>query len=52
VVPSLGDCSSAGYEAHYAFRPGDEGAHEIQAVFLSRDGRIRHYPVRHFEWVR
>ena len=50
VIPTLGDCSSAGYELTYAFSPGDTGRHEIQVLFLTRDGRERHYPVRRFVW--
>jgi hypothetical protein len=52
VIPSLGDCRSAGYEATYAFEPGDEGPHEIQALFRAADGRQRHYPPRRFTWKR
>jgi hypothetical protein len=50
VIPSLGDCSSAGYEFTYVFFPGDTGRHEIQVLFRSQDGRERHYPVRRFIW--
>jgi hypothetical protein len=52
ALPSLGDCRSAGYEATYAFEPGDEGAHEIQVLFRTADGRRRHYPPRRFTWKR
>ena len=52
AVPALGDCSAAGYEATFAFRPGDAGAHEIVALFRSKDGRERHYPPRKFTWQR
>jgi len=52
VIPSLGDCSGAGYEAAISFRPGDEGRHMIEVVFTSADGRERHYPVRFFVWKR
>ena len=52
VIPSLGDCRSAGYEATYAFEPGDEGPHEIQALFRAADGRQRHYPPQRFIWKR
>ena len=52
VIPSLGDCRSAGYEATYAFEPDDEGPHEIQVLFRTADGRQRHYPPRRFTWNR
>src|SRR5664280_682345 len=50
ALPSLGDCRTAGYEATYAFEPGDEGVHEIQVLFQASDGRQRHYPPRRFTW--
>jgi hypothetical protein len=50
VIPQLGDCSTAGYRATYAFDPADEGIHEVIAVLRSRDGRERHYPPRTFIW--
>ncbi|MFI5120278.1 MAG: ArnT family glycosyltransferase [Thermoanaerobaculia bacterium] len=52
AIPSLGDCSGAGYEAAIPFRSGDEGRHMIEVVFTSVDGRERHYPVRSFVWKR
>lgn len=52
VIPSLGDCGSAGYDVTYAFEPGDEGPHEIAVVFRSADGRQRHYAPRKFVWRR
>jgi hypothetical protein len=52
VIPSLGDCRSAGYEATYAFEPDDEGPHEIQVLFRAADGRQRHYPSRRFTWKK
>jgi hypothetical protein len=52
ALPFLGDCRTAGYEATYAFEPGDEGPHEIQALFRASDGRQRHYPPRRFTWKR
>jgi hypothetical protein len=52
ALPSLGDCRTAGYEATYAFEAGDEGPHEIQALFRTSDGRQRHYPPRRFTWKR
>jgi hypothetical protein len=51
VLPQLGDCSTAGYEARFAFEPGDEGPHEMRAVFQAKDGRVRHYPLRRFTWL-
>ncbi|MCM3875743.1 MAG: hypothetical protein NEA02_04920, partial [Thermoanaerobaculia bacterium] len=52
AVPSLGDCRSAGYDATYAFEPGDEGPHTIDALFRSADGRQRHYGLRRFTWKK
>ena len=52
AVPSLGDCSGAGYVAVIPFRPGDEGRHVIEVVFASADGRERHYDARRFTWIR
>jgi len=52
VVRRLGtDCSTAGYEATFPFTPGDEGPHEIVAIFRAKDGRERHYPPRKFTWL-
>jgi hypothetical protein len=50
AVPSLGECATAGYEAVYAFAPGDDGGHVLDVLFRSSDGRQRHYPPRAFTW--
>ncbi len=50
AVSGLGDCSGTGYEATYAFRPGDAGPHEVVGIFRSKDGRQRHYGPQKFEW--
>ncbi|HVO50690.1 MAG TPA: hypothetical protein VMV60_06830 [Thermoanaerobaculia bacterium] len=50
AVAGLGDCARAGYEATYAFRPGDAGPHEVVAIFRSKDGRQRHYGPQKFVW--
>jgi hypothetical protein len=50
VLPELGDCAAAGYEATFDGRGGDAGRHEISVVFLTNDGRFRRYPARHFQW--
>ncbi|MFI5119653.1 MAG: hypothetical protein ACHQM4_04530, partial [Thermoanaerobaculia bacterium] len=50
AIPSLGDCRTAGYEAVYAFAPGDDGAHVLDVLFRTADGRERHYPSRRFTW--
>jgi hypothetical protein len=50
VVAGLNDCARAGYEATYAFRPGDAGPHEVVGIFRSKDGRQRHYGPQKFEW--
>lgn len=51
VIPSLGDCAAAGYEFTYELRGGTAGSHEIQAVFFTNDGRVRHYPARWITWI-
>ncbi len=51
AIPSLGDCSRAGWESVIEYpREGSPNAHELTAVFLTRDGRFRSYPVRRFTW--
>ena len=50
VLPRLGKCESAGYEAEFPFGPGDGGETELQVIFRARDGRFRLYPVRTFTW--
>ena len=50
AVPSLGDCSTAGYQGTYAFYPGDQGQHELSVVFQGPGGLVRHYPSRKFTW--
>jgi len=52
VIPALGDCSNAGYEAAFDFGPADAGYHEILVVFRAPDGRMRRYPARSFVWNR
>jgi hypothetical protein len=52
AAPSLGDCSTAGYESSFAFQPGDEGEHELSVVFRGPDDRERHYPWRKFTWKK
>lgn len=44
------DASTAGYELVLEPRPGDEGEHDLQVVFSTKDGRVRHYPSRRFVW--
>lgn len=46
LVPGLGSCATAGYEAQVALGPEDAGARTLSVVFRSRDGRERHYPGR------
>ncbi len=48
VVPGLGSCATAGYEARVVLGSSDAGAHRLAVVFRSRDGRERHYPGR---WI-
>ena len=50
AVPSLGDCSTAGYELTFAFQPGDRGEHELSVVFQDTGDLVRHYPPRKFTW--
>lgn len=50
VLPALGDCGSAGYEAVIPFDREKRGTHEIIVVFTSEDFRQRHYPARRFDW--
>jgi hypothetical protein len=52
AVPSLGDCSTAGYESAFAFLPGDDGEHELSVVFRGPEDRVRHYPWRKFFWKK
>ena len=52
ALPSLGDCSTAGYESSFALQPGDEGEHELSVVFRGSDDRVRHYPWRKFTWKK
>jgi hypothetical protein len=50
AIPSLGDCSRAGWSflVEFPVHEGSSGQHELTAVFFTRDGRFRSYPVRHF----
>ena len=52
AIPPLGDCSRAGWESVVEFptRDGSSEEHELTAVFFTRDGRFRSYPVRHVTW--
>ena len=52
VVPSLGDCSTAGYEARFTPGADDAGLHELLVVFRAKDGRVRYYPLRQFTWTK
>lgn len=50
ALPSLGDCSTAGYTSTFAFYPGDKGEHELSVVFQGPGDLVRHYPARKFTW--
>jgi hypothetical protein len=50
ALPQMADCTKAGFEARFEFEEGDEGRHEITAIFFSRDGRCRVYPPARFSW--
>jgi hypothetical protein len=50
ALPRLGDCSAAGYEADFAFLPGDEGRHEVRVRFRSSGGKVRTL-TRTFLWT-
>ncbi len=52
AIPSLGDCSTAGYEIFFAFQPGDDGQHELSVVFRGPNNLVRHYPSRKFTWKK
>jgi hypothetical protein len=51
AIPSLGDCSTAGYEISFAFQPGDNGEHVLSVVFSGPGNLVRHYPSRKFTWM-
>jgi hypothetical protein len=52
AIPSLGDCSQAGWEflVERPPRDGSSPEQELTAVFFTHDGRFRSYPVRHITW--
>ena len=50
VLPALGSCAEAGYEARFPMLPGDDGTHDLHVVFRSADGRMRTIS-RAFEWA-
>ena len=50
VLPALGACAEAGYEARFPMLPGDDGAHDLHVVFRAADGRMRMIS-RAFEWA-
>lgn len=52
VIPTLGDCATAGYEVAFDFETGDAGRHDLLAVFRAPDGRVRRYPAQSFVWKR
>jgi len=49
VLPALGSCAQAGYEARFPMLDGDDGTHEVHVVFRAADGRMRTLH-RTFEW--
>ena len=49
VLPRLGNCDRAGYEARFGFQAGDSGGHEIRVWFRSPDGKVRSLN-RRFRW--
>jgi hypothetical protein len=51
VLPAMLDCATAGFEARFEPVEGDDGRHEITAIFFSRDGRYRIYPPATFTWM-
>lgn len=50
VLPELGNCDEAGYEARFPMLPGDDGIHDLHVVFRSADGRMRTISSA-FEWA-
>lgn len=51
TLPQMGDCSKAGFEFRFGPEKGDDGQHEITAIFFSRDGRCRIYPPARLTWT-
>jgi hypothetical protein len=51
AIHTLGDVTRAGYETRYAAAAGDDGVHELLAIFRAADGRVRHYAIRKFRWA-
>jgi MFS family permease len=51
VLPALGSCAEAGYEARFPMLPGDDGTHDLRVVFRAVDGRMRTISIT-FEWAR
>lgn len=47
VLPTMGDCSSAGYEATFERPPEAPGPHRVDLVLRSIDGRVRHIDRRY-----
>ncbi len=50
VLPALGSCAEAGYEARFPMLPGDDGAHDLRVMFRAADGRMRTIHLE-FEWA-
>ena len=51
VLPSLGDCATAGFEAVLRFQ-GATGPHDLYAIVRARDGRIHRLEERRFQWMQ
>ncbi len=47
VLPRMGDCSSAGYEATFEQARDTPGPHRLDLVLRSADGRVRHIDRRY-----
>jgi len=51
VIPGMGECATAGYEARFDPAPDDDDRHEVTVIFFSRDGRYRVYPPSPIRWT-
>jgi hypothetical protein len=51
VLPEMGDCSQAGYEAVLPHRPDAPVERVVSVVFRARDGRVRHHPGVKVRWT-
>lgn len=50
VIPEMGDCSAAGYEAIVPYPGGLPDEVDVSVVFRSRSGKTRYYPAARIRW--